>query len=684
MRKGGWIALFVALGAPVVVAAVLYLAAWAFFLSIKTMPTYSITPGTWLDLWERWGSDPEVARKLKGALGIAAGFGVGLPGVALLSALQQRRSLHGDARFATATEVRESGLMGEQGIIVGKFAGRHLVVGNQQFAFVAAPTRSGKGVGVVIPNLLNWPGSIVVLDIKLENWSITSRFRAEHGQAVYLFAPFAEDQVTHRWNPLDQVSRDPTQRVGDLFSIAQVLYPSGGKQDPFWSEQARNLFLGLALYVMETPGLPLTLGELLRQSSGKGMPVKAYVQQIMAERSSGPTPLSDACLDALNRFAGTSENTLASILATFNGPLTIFANPIVDAATSASDFDISQIRRQRMSIYFGLQPNRLADGALLANLFFSQLVHQNTRTLPQNHPDLKYEALLLMDEFTALGRVSILASAVGYIAGYGLRLLVIVQSISQLESVYGDKDAQTLMTNHACQILFPPREQRDAKAYSEMLGYYGERAVSRGTSRSLGWGGDGRGSRSENVSEQRRAVLLPQELKELPQTAAIVVYENTRPVMAEKAMYYRDRAMVSRLQAVSPTLQECGSRLPTHEQLTRAAFVVKDLSAPAPRLDLEAHRAMVEHRVRPATPGEAIDIGRLALDVAALPPITDQTNPAADEIEALCDRFFEQLDWATPAVAAPAVEVGSVDQAANGGEDGEWIDLSVLDKQEAA
>ena len=138
---------------------------------------------------------------------------------------------------------------------------------------LSAPTRSGKGVGVVIPNLLNWPDSVVVLDIKGENFDVTAGYRAAHGQAVYAFSPFDEDARSHRWNPLSAVRTSPLHRVGDLLAIGQVFFPndgSGTSSEAFFNDQARNLFLGLGLLLLETPELPRTIGEMLRQSSGKG------------------------------------------------------------------------------------------------------------------------------------------------------------------------------------------------------------------------------------------------------------------------------------------------------------------------------------------------------------------------------------------------------------------------------
>ncbi|AJW97354.1 type IV secretory system conjugative DNA transfer family protein [Burkholderia gladioli pv. gladioli] len=469
-------------------------------------------------------------------------------------------------------------------LVVGVWRGRYLRFTGQQFVLLAAPARSGKGVGIVVPNLLSYPDSVVVLDIKQENFNLTAGFRRAHGHDVYLFNPFAEDGRTHRYNPLSAIS-DGVFRVGDILAIGYALYPVGGHDD-FWKDQARNLFLGIVLLLCEwrdarrsgdtdVPDHPVTMGEVLRQSSGNGMPVKAYLQQALLQNR---RLLTGACVDALNRFLANDDKVLASILATFNAPLTIWANPIVDAATSASDFDLRDVRRRRMSVYVGITPDHLTEAALLVNLVFSQLVNLNTRQLPQDNPELKVQCLMLMDEFTSVGKIHIIARAVAYMAGYNLRLLSIVQSVSQLESVYGRADARTFVTNHAMQIIYAPREQKDANEYSEMLGTFTDR--SRSVSRSTAVFG-GRGGSSESFSEQRRPLLLPQELKELGREKEIILLENTKPILAGRICYWREPVFTSRLR-----------------------------TAPAiPAMDLVRFIAQVERRVRDVQPDEVDEAG---------------------------------------------------------------------------
>uniref|UniRef100_A0A0H2XZQ7 TRAG protein n=1 Tax=Burkholderia orbicola (strain AU 1054) TaxID=331271 RepID=A0A0H2XZQ7_BURO1 len=533
--------------------------------------------------------------------------------------------------------------------MVGRWRGRYLRFAGQQFVLLAAPARSGKGVGIVIPNLLSYSDSVVVLDIKQENFRLTAGFRRAHGQAVYLFNPFAEDGCTHRYNPLSVIA-DDMFRVGDILAIGYVLYPAGG-HDEFWKDQARNLLLGLVLLLCDlrearragasgVPDYPITMGEVLRQSSGNGQPVKTYLNRMLIQHRQY---LSRACIDALNRFLANDDKVLASILATFNAPLTIWANPIVDAATSANDFDLRDVRRRKMSVYLGVTPDHLSEAAILMNLMFSQLVNLNTKELAEDNPALKYQCLLLLDEMTAIGKIQIIARAVAYMAGYNLRLLSIVQSDSQLESVYGRADARTIVTNHAMQILFAPREQKDANAYSEMLGTRTER--SRTTSRSNGMFG-ARGGASESFSDQRRALMLPQEIKELARDKEIILLENTKPILADRICYWRDRAFTSRV-----------------------------MDAPAvPALDLVRFGAQIEQRLRELSDDDVDEqTGELthvradylelvhAWDPRELPQALD--NVSCEEAAAYVDRHFTLL-------GVPAEDVARAGRRLARGEDG--------------
>ena len=620
-RWAAW--LFVATGAVGLVGATVYLAGVLFLLVNKVHPRHAHLDTVAL-YWQVYADDPRRRRQLIGsATASATALLVVLP-IALVIAARPRRPLHGDARFATRAEVARAGLLKSSSrpagpsIVVGRFRGEFLTLPGQLSVMLSAPTRSGKGVGVVVPNLLNWPDSVVVLDIKGENYDITAGYRAEHGQAVYAFSPFDEAARSHRWNPLSAVRTSPLHRVGDLLTIGQVLFPndgSGTSSEAFFNDQARNLFLGIGLVLLESPELPRTIGELLRQSSGRGQSLKNHLTALIAQRRDSGKPLSDECNDALQRLLANSENTLTSIVATLNAPLTIFADAVVDAATSADDFRLGDVRRRRMSVYVRIPPNRLANARPLLNLFFSQLVSLNTQHLPEQDAGLAVQCLLVNDEFAAMGRVGVISSAAAFLAGYNLRLLTVVQAMSQLDAVYGEKDARTFATNHGLQILYAPREQRDADEYSAMLGQFTERATSRGHSRSFSQ--HGHHSVSRNESEQRRALLLPQEFKELGAERLVVIFENCKPILGEKIRYYRDKVFKARL---------------------RRAPVV-------PQMNMDLHLARVQQRWRyvddELAPGETIDVEMLANPIV-LPPDGFEGKPE-DVAGCMVGGFFEKV-----------------------------------------
>lgn len=487
------------------------------------------------------------AGKIKAAGWI--GFGAVLIVYVLILALLfkgKRQSLHGDARFANAGDLNKHKMLqpSNTGIIVGKFGGKLVRLPGQQFVILAAPTRSGKGVGIVIPNLLDYAESVVVLDIKQENFELTSGWRRSQGHEVYLFNPFAEDRRTHRWNPLTYVSRDPAFRVSDLMSIAAMLYPDGADEQKFWVSQARNAFMAFALFLFENhddevaTGFPFssgppTLGRIYRLSSGDGTDLKAYLRGLASRKF-----LSDNARSAFSNLLSQADETFASIMGTLKEPLNAWINPVLDAATSGDDFLLTDLRKKKMSIYVGIQPNKLAESRLIVNLFFSQIINLNTRELPQNNPELKYQCLLLMDEFTAIGKVDIIASAVSYMAGYNIRLLPIIQSMAQLDATYGKDVSRTIITNHALQIIYAPREQQDANDYSEMLGYttFKRRNITRGR------------EVTRSISEERRALMLPQELKAMGFDQEVFLYEGiAHPVKCEKIKYYKERYFTARV-----------------------------------------------------------------------------------------------------------------------------------------
>ncbi|HBP32125.1 MAG TPA: type IV secretion system protein VirD4 [Advenella kashmirensis] len=463
-----------------------------------------------------------------------------------------KRELHGSARFARAGEIAKAGLLKdshtEPDIIIGKYKNRYLRWAGKQFAFLAAPTRSGKGVGVVIPNCLHYRDSLVVFDPKLENFEITGGYRAAHGQQVFLFNPSTNNFTSHRWNPLSYIKRDRNFAPGGAFSIANILYPTSGKMEGntrFFNEMAQKLFVGLCLYLIETEedtGITPTLSAMLHLSTpSTGEPLADWVKKAVKDPE-----LSRECKNNLLSYASNTGATASGIVSSFLAPLSVFSDPMVAAVTSGDDFDLRQVRRQRMTIYVGILPNDISRFSRLINLFFSQLISENTDQLPSQNAALKYQCLLLLDEFAALGRVDIIESGVAYIAGYNLRLLSIFQNLAQLNAMYGVDGARTLTTNFECQIIFTPRDNKDAQEYSEIIGT--ETFKSRSTSRSSGKSS----SNSQSYSDQRRPVMLPQEVKTMPHEQCVINLSGMHTIYADKIFYYKDKVFMPRLGFAQP------------------------------------------------------------------------------------------------------------------------------------
>lgn len=465
------------------------------------------------------------------------------------------RKLHGNARYAHRGEIAAAGLLGDDGFLLGETGGRYLLLPGQQGISLAAPPRSGKGVSIVVPNCLNWPGSLICNDVKLENYRLTAGYRRAAGQAVFLFDPLNEERRTARWNPFTYVSETPALRINDLQRIAAMLYPEVPGTDPFWVASARSLFLGISLYLFETPSALKTIGEVLRQgmaSDDEGF--GKHWRRIIEGRRNGRHPLSPECVRALYDIIDLAPVTASSVRKTFTSRLDLWQNPILDAATSSSDFDLRDLRRKPMSIYVGVNPDDIHRLRPVLSLFFEQAIGLQTRTLPEHDQTLKYQLLLMLDEVAAMGRIPILSESISYLPGYNVRVALIYHALSQLREVYGIENAKTMTKSLGARIVFAPRDYDDSKEISDDLGNTTVRARSKSRPLSLGFSGQRSRQASVTISEQRRPLLLPQEVRELGSRKAIIFVEGLRPILARKVTYYSDRRFTARLRP--PPIQE--------------------------------------------------------------------------------------------------------------------------------
>nr|WP_294846461.1 type IV secretory system conjugative DNA transfer family protein [uncultured Sphingomonas sp.] len=506
--------------------------------------------------------DPRVVKAMAG--GLAGGLTLF---AGLVYALWARGApLHGAARFANERELKRHGFRASSGIVVGRKGGRFLTFGGSEHVLVEAPTRSGKGTGIVIPNLLTWQGSVVVLDVKRENFDASAGFRAHYGQDVFLFNPTDRQGRTARYNPLAYIDRgSPDDVIIELQKIATMLFVVPDRGEAFWANGARTGFAGVGAWLAETSDEPLTMGSIYRYLTTDD--ARSFFRRELTDPSLN---LSAGCRTALSDFAGGSDNSFADIKKTITNVLGLWLNPLVDAATCASDFDLRSLRKRPMSIYLGVSPDELDRIAPLYNLLFQQLIDLNVRDLPDESTPIP--VLVILDEFARLGRASVIASAFSYVAGYGIRLLPVIQSRSQLRGVYGEHVADEIVANCGVEVAFTPKELRVANELSDRIGYVGQESVTR----SLTINGL-LANRSKSIMEQRRALLLPQELMQFPATRLILLRGGIPPIIGTKIFYFKCRFFNKRA-FPAPVIAPIGKH-------TRAAL------APAPFRDMTDEEA---------------------------------------------------------------------------------------------
>lgn len=537
---------------------------------------------------------------------LAGSTGLGAPLVAWLLLLiplfrSREQSLHGDASFAELHELKRAGLLTQtpQSILIGKFRGRHLWLGGAQHVIAIAPTRSGKTTSLAIPVLLTYEHSVIVLDLKGELRKATSGQRLAMGQRIFVWAPYDGEGRTHRFNPLTLLDgMDPGKRLGEIQTMAAILYPDEAGKDPFWTSQSRAAFSAFASYMFESwdealrrqkpyvafEHLPQantsenfpSLERVLRLSSGcDGKSTKEMLDDIVGNTVGAY--ISTQTRAAFSNLVALAEQTFSSVIATMQAPLQQFLSPVLAAATNATDFDVTSFRKQPTTLYVDIPTNKLDESGKLLNIFFSSVIGNNLDKQLGEEPDLKYQMLMMMDEFTAMGRVDVWSKRISISASYGVRDLCIVQSRAQLRSVYGDNDAQNFITNHGAQVVFTPREQSDANEYSEMLGYKTLRRKQE--SRSHGGGG---GQTSISYTEERRALFLPQEIKELPADDELIFYEGCKPIRAQKNWFFKDKIFKQRTSlapVVIPAREKSTAHASATTQIRLADGLAKTLAA---------------------------------------------------------------------------------------------------------
>ncbi len=446
----------------------------------------------------------------------------------LFSAQSKAEKVFGHAHFANVWELQKAKLFSEQGIILGKAHGKILRLSGFESVLMTAPTGSGKTTSIAIPNLLEWQGSAVINDIKGELHHLTANYRKNPlKNACYRFSPTDPEFITHGYNPFFYVSDNPNLRIRDLQLIAEILIPSERVDGGFWYTSSRDIFIMLALYLLETQQTA-TLAEI--HDLSKQEDFFDWLNLILVKKTITQPVFIQNAASLLN---ADPEKTQKNILKDFHARMTLFADPLVRHATSKNDFDLRKLRQEKMSIYLTIPDADKTRLKPLLTLFWAQLIHLMT----QAEPDIKkepYPLLALLDEFGNLAKIDKLKEGMSFLRSYRMRAIVIVQYLSQIYATYGQHDAKGFLNTKA-KIAFALNDIDDAKFFSQSLGQKTVKVKSSGSSYGQ------HDSRSQNISFQSRALMTPDEMLQLPADQAIVLLESKPPIKAKKCYWFKEK-----------------------------------------------------------------------------------------------------------------------------------------------
>ena len=467
---------------------------------------------------------------------------------------RQRAETYGSARWADAKDIRRAGMLGDVGVILGRFGRTYLRHDGAEHILCFAPTRSGKGVGLVVPTLLTWPGSCIVHDIKGENWQLTSGFRAQHGR-VLLFDP--TNIASAAYNPLLEVRRGEWE-VRDVQNVADVLVDPEGSLEKrnHWEKTSHSLLVGAILHVLYAEEDKSLAGVAAFLSDPRrGIATTLRIMQTTAhlgEKGVHPV-VAAAAQDLLNK----SANERSGVLSTAMSFLGLYRDPVIAAVTRRSDWRIADLvaGETATSLYLVVPPGDISRTKPLIRLILNQIGRRLTEEL---NPQARLQRLLLMlDEFPALGRLDFFESALAFMAGYGIKAFLIAQSLNQIEKAYGQNNA--ILDNCHVRVSFATNDERTAKRISDALGTATEmRAMKNYAGHRLSpWLGHLMVSRTETA----RALLTPGEVMQLPPDQEIVMVAGVAPIRASKARYYTDTRFMARIlpPPAPPDVGECRS-----------------------------------------------------------------------------------------------------------------------------
>ncbi|GGG12978.1 conjugal transfer protein TraG [Rhizobium wenxiniae] len=449
-----------------------------------------------------------------------------IAGVVAYIGLKPASNPLGDASFQDTATLRRGKWFREQGHIFGRVGGNVLRASDDRHHLIIGPTRSGKGAGYVIPNALMHSGSMIVTDLKGEVFRATAGFRKHSGSQVFLFAPGSEK--TNRYNPLDFVRAERGNRTTDIQNIAGILVPeTAGSDNSVWQATAQQVMAGAISYILESPFYKdrRNLGEI-NSFFNSGADLQALMK-LIKERE---PYLSKFTLDSFNSYLALSERAAASALLDIQKAMRPFKNERIVAATNVTDMDLRAMKRRPITVY--LAPN-ITDITLLRPLL-TLFVQQVMDILTLEHDPNALPVFFLLDEFRQLKRMDEIMTKLPYVAGYKIKLAFIIQDLKNLDEIYGETSRHSLLGNCGYQLVLGANDQATAEYASRALGKRTIRYQSE--SRTIELLGLPRRTKVEQIRE--RDLMMPQEVRQMPESKMILLVEGQRPIFADKLRFF--------------------------------------------------------------------------------------------------------------------------------------------------
>ncbi len=478
-----------------------------------------------------------------GIVAVSGGF-LAIVAAIFMSIIRAREArnvaTYGSARWADDKEIRAAGLLGPDGVVLGRYSQDYLRHDGPEHVLCFAPTRSGKGVGLVVPTLLTWPGSCIVHDIKGENWTLTAGFRAKYGR-VLLFDP--TNARSSAYNPLLEV-RQGEWEVRDVQNIADILVDPEGSLDKrnHWEKTSHSLLVGAILHVLYAEKNK-TLAGVANFLSDPRRPVEATLRAMMDTPHLGEAGVHPVIASSARELLNKSENERSGVLSTAMSFLGLYRDPVAARVTARCDWRIADLvgNRQPVTLYLVVPPSDINRTKPLIRLILNQIGRRLTEELTTSGK--RHRLLLMLDEFPALGRLDFFESALAFMAGYGIKGFLIAQSLNQIERAYGPNNA--ILDNCHVRVSFATNDERTAKRVSDALGTATELRDSTNYAghRLAPWLGHLMVSRQETA----RPLLTPGEIMQLPPSDEIVMVAGTPPIRATKARYFEDTRFQERI-----------------------------------------------------------------------------------------------------------------------------------------